>query len=103
MSEVQILSPRYLKKMTTKRYIVSGVVQGVGFRYFVYRNAVELGIKGYVRNKRDGTVEVVAEGDEEKLEELKKLLYKGPTFSIVDSVREENIEPQGFIDFQITY
>lgn len=65
---------------------VQGLVQGVGFRYFVFRNASKLGIKGYAKNLYDGSVEVVAEGNENSVNELYKLLKLGPSRSMVSSV-----------------
>ncbi len=67
-------------------FMVSGVVQGVGYRYFVYRNAKTLGLNGFARNLPDGRVQVVVEGDEKNINELHKILKKGPSFSRVDKV-----------------
>jgi acylphosphatase len=72
--------------MTTKRYIVHGIVQGVGYRYYVYRAAQELGLAGWVRNNPLGTVEVLAGGTREQLEQLEVMLRKGPYASRVDKV-----------------
>ena len=59
--------------------VVHGLVQGVNFRYFVMRHATELGLTGYVRNiLLDGTVEVVAEGERDRLEQLLRHLRVGP-------------------------
>ena len=66
---------------------ISGYVQGVGFRYFVYRKANELGLDGYATNKYDGSVEVIAEGDKEAIIELHKYLKAGPSRSSVDSCK----------------
>lgn len=68
------------------RAVVKGRVQGVGFRYFVTRTAGELGLSGWVRNRLQGTVEVVAEGEREKLEDLVAALRKGPTGAFVEQV-----------------
>ena len=69
------------------RAIVKGIVQGVGFRYFTVYQAQRIGgITGYVRNLRDGSVEVVAEGEREKLEQLLAQLRKGPTGAHVTGV-----------------
>lgn len=73
-----------------RRYFVSGSVQGVGFRYFTQRAAEDLGISGYVRNLRDGRVEVYAIGSTEKLFSLKTILENGPSFSSVGELREEH-------------
>ncbi len=70
-------------------YRVRGRVQGVGFRYFVYRVALELGLTGYVKNLDDGRVEVYAVGPENKLSELAGRLWKGPSHADVRGVDEE--------------
>lgn len=64
--------------------IVSGRVQGVGFRYFVEREAIRLGIFGWVRNRRDGTVEAVFSGTEEQIEAMLKAAKQGPPASKVE-------------------
>jgi acylphosphatase len=66
--------------------IVQGVVQGVGFRYFVVRNASALGLRGYTRNNETGDVEVVAQGPRQALERLLALLRRGPSAAYVDDV-----------------
>jgi acylphosphatase len=66
--------------------VVRGDVQGVGFRYFVQRRAQQLGLAGWVRNNDDGTVELVAEGSREQLEQLKRALQEGPRMARVDRV-----------------
>jgi acylphosphatase len=72
--------------MAVKRFRVMGRVQGVGFRYFVWREAESLGVDGWVRNMADGSVEVLANGPTQKLEELERRLEEGPRFSRVTSV-----------------
>jgi acylphosphatase len=62
----------------TRRFTVTGHVQGVGFRWFVARHARSLGLSGYARNLEDGRVEVVAIGDEPALVRLEELLRSGP-------------------------
>src|SRR5437016_12492562 len=69
--------------------VVRGDVQGVGFRYFVQRKANQLGLRGWVRNNDDGTVEVVAEGDRAQLEELARALEGGPRMARVDRVETQ--------------
>jgi len=66
--------------------IVKGLVQGVGYRFFVIKRAELLGLTGWVKNLPDRTVEVVAEGDRELLEELIKELWKGPSAAQVTDV-----------------
>jgi len=68
---------------------VEGRVQGVGFRYFVLDNAVSLGLAGWVRNRYDQSVEVMAEGEREGLDRLVTLLWKGPRSSFVTNVKIE--------------
>lgn len=63
-----------------------GRVQGVGFRYFVLREAENLGIDGWVRNRSDGTVEALARGTEEELDRFQACLQEGPRWSRVMSV-----------------
>ncbi len=84
-------------------YRVKGRVQGVGFRYFVYKKAISLGIYGYVKNLLNGDVEVWAEGEEEKLNELELILKKGPVLAHVTELLKEEKRPQNFKDFQISY
>ncbi|WP_069808314.1 acylphosphatase [Vulcanisaeta thermophila] len=85
--------------------LVRGLVQGVGFRAFVARNARRLGVKGFVRNLPDGfTVEVVAEGEEDSVNKLLELIRRGPPGAVVEDVEVIDETPTGeFQDFQITY
>jgi acylphosphatase len=71
-----------------KRLVASvrGSVQGVGFRWFVEREAARLGLEGWVSNQADGSVEVVAEGDEDALRELLLQLWEGPPGAAVRDV-----------------
>ncbi|MFA6572352.1 MAG: acylphosphatase [Bacteroidota bacterium] len=68
-------------------FIISGRVQGVGYRYFVFHHAVSLGLTGYVRNIYDGNVVVVAEGEEGQLELLHQQLKIGPSRSYVENIK----------------
>ena len=77
----------------TRRYIVSGRVQGVGFRWFVEHAAVQLGLAGWVRNRADGSVEVLASGTRQNLHDLYVELLKGPRASRVDKVEVEDAAP----------
>ena len=75
----------------TTRFVVSGVVQGVGFRWFVARHARALGLSGYARNLPDGRVEVVADGaDDTALSGLEERLRAGPAHARVEEVRRED-------------
>jgi acylphosphatase len=83
------------------RYLVSGRVQGVGYRYFALRSAESLGVCGFVRNLSDGRVEVVGEASEEALAQFEGSLRQGPSFSSVSSVDRTPIEPRGDRGFQV--
>jgi len=78
--------------MTAKRYFISGQVQAVGFRFFAVRMAQRLGIAGFVRNLRDGRVEVYAIGDTEQHEDLRLALVRGPSAAHVSSVIDQDAE-----------
>jgi acylphosphatase len=75
-----------------KHFLVKGRVQGVGFRWFVHREAAEIGLRGWVRNTDDGHVEVVAAGSPEDIAELKAALHQGSRGSRVDAVVEHDLE-----------
>lgn len=77
-----------------KRYFVSGIVQGVGFRFFAQRAADGLRIKGYARNRFDGRVEVYAIGTNEQLKAFRSLLEQGPRAASVSGVSEEDASAQ---------
>jgi len=77
----------------TRRFVVTGRVQGVGFRWFVEREAKTLGIIGWVRNNFDGTVEVLATGTREQLNSLRAKLREGPRAARVDAVDETDANP----------
>jgi acylphosphatase len=74
---------------------IEGRVQGVGYRAFVEQNAYALGLKGWVRNRWDGSVEVVVEGEQQVLEKLLAALYRGPRASNVASVQVEWLPATG--------
>lgn len=77
------------------RVVVSGDVQGVGFRYFVADHARDAGLGGWVLNRPDGAVECVAEGPREALEELLRVIERGPTSAAVGHVEAEWSEASG--------
>lgn len=82
--------------------IVTGRVQGVGFRYFVVDQAERLGVTGWVRNRWDNTVEVTAEGSRKALERLVLQLQRGPVSSHVSRVQVDWVPPSGeFLDFRV--
>ena len=85
-----------------RRFIVRGRVQGVGFRWFVEREAHILGISGWVRNNSDSSVEVLAMGTPEQIAGLKSRLREGPRAARVDDVQESDAEPiSGLTTFRI--
>lgn len=88
---------------STKHLIISGRVQGVGFRYFTYRSAKELGIKGWVQNLQDGTVETVLAGSHESIEKMMEKLEQGPPSARVQNIEEVDgqINTDNFNDFSI--
>jgi len=77
-----------MPQLETRRYLVSGRVQGVGFRWFVEREAAQIGITGWVRNCDNGDVEVMATGTREQHTALRHRLQQGPRASRVDHVGE---------------
>jgi acylphosphatase len=88
--------------MKAAHIFISGFVQGVGFRYFVKKNAVDLGLKGWVRNTSDGKVEAVLQGRKEDIEKMIRLCRKGPFLAEVKNVEvvwDESVED--FEDFNL--
>jgi acylphosphatase len=85
-----------------RRFVIRGRVQGVGFRWFVEREAHILGITGWVRNNDDGSVEVLAVGAPEKLAELRSKLQAGPRAARVEDLEESEAQPVAGLDsFQV--
>jgi acylphosphatase len=85
-------------------FLIQGRVQGVGFRWFVQREASELELRGWVRNTEDGDVEVVAAGEAADLDDLRSSLKQGPRGSRVDRVVEHTLndsEAQDLSSFRI--
>ncbi len=80
--------------MKCLKITISGIVQGVGYRYFCYKKAMEYGIKGYVRNLHNGNVEVVASGEDNLVGDFVKELNTGPRFSSVKAIKIEESEPK---------
>ncbi|PSH04914.1 MAG: acylphosphatase [Acidobacteria bacterium] len=85
-----------------RRFLVTGRVQGVGFRWFVEREAQLIGVGGWVRNRDDGAVEVLASGEKKLLDSLYNKLLIGPPAARIDKVEVEDAEPfDGYKKFQI--
>jgi acylphosphatase len=76
-----------------RRFVISGRVQGVGFRYFTQDAARREGLHGFVRNNDDGTVEAVAEGESESLERFERAIRRGPSRSRIERVTVDEVEP----------
>ena len=79
-----------------RKFTISGIVQGVGFRFFTQRAAARHQVLGYVRNLEDGRVEAFAEGDAKSVEDFKHDLTAGPSYSKVEEIEEIVLEPNGF-------
>lgn len=89
--------------MISRRALVSGRVQGVGFRFFAERAARASGVKGWVRNLPDGRVETVVEGEDEAVARYLEKIGKGPFVGSVSNIEVEDREPEGHERFQITH
>ncbi len=87
--------------MVSKRFVVSGRVQGVGFRYFVMREAEALRLAGWVRNLPTGDVEVVAAGEEALVDLLESRLWRGPPHARVGHVAASDAEPPAGEEFRV--
>ena len=90
------------ENILTVNLTISGKVQGVGFRYFVLRQAQELGITGWVSNKPNGDVEALAQGEKADLEQFIAKVKQGPSFSRVDDVNLNWLnEAEQYFGFEI--
>jgi len=87
--------------MKTVKIFVTGSVQGAYFRQFVNKTANELKLKGFVRNMDDGRVEVIAEGRDEKVNEMIEACKKGAPQASVKEVQTQELSHQGFDSFKI--
>ena len=81
--------------------VVSGRVQMVGFRAFTRRNAILLGVRGYVENMGDGKVHAVLEGEGYQVEKLLEMVRQGPQSSEVRDVKVQNIDSYGYLSFEV--
>ncbi|HEY3037300.1 MAG TPA: acylphosphatase [Pyrinomonadaceae bacterium] len=87
-----------------RKFLITGDVQGVGYRFFAQRAAARHQVVGHVRNCPDGSVEVIAEGTEIEVEEFKKDLVTGPQWSRVAQVEEISLDPTGlYSSFRIEH
>ena len=85
----------------SRRFVISGRVQGVGFRWFTHETATREGVTGWVRNLPDGRVEALVEGDEEAVVRVERALRAGPRSAHVDTVAVDDQEPGGYRSFTI--
>lgn len=83
--------------------VVRGVVQGVGFRYHTQHQARRLGLGGWVRNRSDGSVEVLAEGSVDAVQRLVDWLGEGPSSARVEGVQVAERTPSGLTGFDVTH
>jgi acylphosphatase len=88
--------------MPTKRYVISGVVQGVNFRFYTQREGRRLGLAGWVMNLPDGRVAALAQGDEEKLAAFGRFLQEGSPGARVEKVEAKEAKPDANLaDFEL--
>jgi acylphosphatase len=85
-----------------RRAVVRGRVQGVGFRYFAERTARQTGVRGWVRNLPDGSVETFVEGSEEAVRRYLEIIREGPRLGKVSAIEEEESAAAGHTGFEIT-
>jgi len=88
-------------RITARRWLLRGRVQGVGFRWFAQRAAAELGLTGYARNLDDGRVEVYAAGPAAQLDRMAAMLHCGPRVADVRGVEEQECPVQELSSFRI--
>jgi acylphosphatase len=100
---INVVAGKGIGGVVTRRIVVRGRVQGVAFRWFVLRHARALGVAGTVRNRADGTVEALLQGDEPAVEALIARIREGPPASRVEAVEVEPVDDAGrFDDFEVT-
>jgi acylphosphatase len=87
--------------MSSKRLVIAGRVQGVGYRAWMVEQATVLGVDGWVRNRADGTVEALISGTADAVEELARACRRGPRFAQVDTLIEEIAEPPDAPGFRL--
>jgi acylphosphatase len=86
--------------MAARRLVISGRVQGVGYRDWMAREAGRLGVSGWVRNRRDGTLEALVDGEPEAVEELLRQCRRGPRHAEVTGIVEDLADPWPDPDFR---
>ncbi len=88
-------------RVIARHVVVHGQVQGVGFRWWAAREAARLGVTGWVRNRADGAVEALVQGDPQPVEAMVEELSSGPRHAAVSSVDVEQAEPTGDLRFVV--
>jgi acylphosphatase len=89
--------------LVARRFVISGRVQGVGFRYFTQDAAMHEGVTGYVRNLPDGRVEALVQGDAEAVTRVERKIRVGPGGAVVEHVDVSTEEPSGaYTSFKVT-
>jgi acylphosphatase len=98
-------SIRLSEMLLARRFFISGVVQGVGYRFFAQRSAIRLGVAGYAKNLRDGRVEVLAVATEQVMDDYHTELRRGPASARVSQVEVEkaDVDAQFSVEFSIEY
>jgi acylphosphatase len=81
--------------IVARRFVISGRVQGVGFRAYVQDHAAVEGVQGYVRNLPDGRVEALIEGDDASVDRVERAVRRGPASSRIEHVEVEHVPPSG--------
>jgi len=90
--------------MVARRFLITGYVQGVGYRFFALRAAARHQVLGTVRNLEDGRVEVIAEGEREAMDEFKKDLATGPSMAKIIEIDETDLQVTGlYRDFRVDH
>ena len=79
--------------MTARRVVIAGRVHGVGYRDWMVHTAQAMGVSGWVRNRRDGTVEALVDGETAAVEEFLRACRRGPRTALVESITEDLAEP----------
>lgn len=85
--------------MIAKKLRIAGIVQGVGYRVWMVRQAQALGVSGWVRNRGDGSVEALVYGEAASVEELMRACRRGPVAAQVDVIHEDLAEPDDRVGF----
>lgn len=87
----------------SKCFSIYGRVQGVGFRYFTWKQANKMGIKGWVKNLSDGSVRILAQGTDENMQRFKQWLEQGPPTATVNNIVEQEYMATSYSDFVILH